>query len=122
MIKPVVAKFFRSGSRVIFKKKTEKFTEKFVPKSKTKTAPMKKGEAVQTLLEELTGLITMPRVLSVVSKIGQVTIQDLSKVISAYTKDVLEDFRKDHAEEFDKLKDEEKKDLTKYFLLVNIEK
>jgi Rnl2 family RNA ligase len=118
VIKPNIAKWFKSGERVIFKHKTDAFNEKSKKPSgpKLQKPPTQLSKEAEDLLEEFQSLITTSRLDNVISKIGQVTISDTSTMISAYTKDVMDEFRKDYGEEFDKLKTEEQKVFTKYVI------
>ena len=93
VIEPVIPKWFPNGSRVYFKKKTKRFLEKVgnkIPKP------------IETLPKDLEGVLTQafeyinePRFNAVVSKIGEVTIKDIGKVMGFMTKDILEDMEKD---------------------------
>ena len=93
VIEPVVPKWFPSGSRVYFKKKTKRFLEK---------GGNKIHKPVENLPKELEGVLTQafeyitePRYSAVTSKIGEVTIKDIGKVMGFMTKDILEDMEKD---------------------------
>lgn len=93
VIEPTTPKWFPNGSRVYFKKKTKRFLEKGgnkIPKPK------------EELPKELEGIlltsfeyITEPRFNAVASKIGDVSIKDIGKVMGLMTKDILEDMVKD---------------------------
>ena len=93
VIEPVIPKWFPNGSRVYFKKKTKRFLEK---------GGNKIHKPVETLPKELEGVLTQafeyitePRYSAVTSKIGEVTIKDIGKVMGFMTKDILEDMEKD---------------------------
>ena len=64
--------------------------------------------------------MTESRLESVISKIGQVTKDDTGTLISAYTKDTMEEFLKDFSEKFQVLKSEHQKVLTKKLSTVAI--
>mgnify|MGYP003604030369 CR=1 FL=1 len=93
VIEPVTPSWFPNGSRVYFKKKTKRFLEK---------GGNKIHKPVENLPKELEGVLTQafeyinePRFNAVVSKIGEVTIKDIGKVMGFMTKDILEDMEKD---------------------------
>ena len=93
VIEPVIPKWFPNGSRVYFKKKTKRFLEK---------GGNKIHKPVENLPKELEGVLTQafeyitePRYSAVTSKIGEVTIKDIGKVMGFMTKDILEDMEKD---------------------------
>lgn len=93
VIEPVKPKWFPSGSRIYFKKKTKRFLEKGgnkVPKPKDELP-----KDLEPVLLQSFEYITLPRYNNVVSKIGEVTIKDIGKVMGLFTKDVLEDMQKD---------------------------
>ena len=93
VIEPIVPKWFPNGSRIYFKKKTKRFLEK---------GGNKIHKPVENLPKELEGVLTQafeyitePRYSAVTSKIGEVTIKDIGKVMGFMTKDILEDMEKD---------------------------
>ena len=93
VIEPVVPKWFPNGNRIYFKKKTKRFLEK---------GGNKIPKPIEVLPKELEGVLTQafeyinePRFNAVVSKIGEVTIKDIGKVMSFMAKDILEDMEKD---------------------------
>lgn len=93
VIEPVVPKWFPNGSRVYFKKKTKRFLEKGgnkLPKPKEDLPKDLEGILIQSF-----EYITEPRYAAVTSKIGEVTIKDIGKVMGFMTKDILEDMEKD---------------------------
>jgi len=106
VIKPVIARQFPNGERVILKNKNEKFSEILhSKKSKTPKVP----EDISLLPEEeeiykkALSYINENRLRNVLSHIGTVTDKMFGKVQGLFMQDVMEDFRKDHAEEMDKL-------------------
>lgn len=97
VIEPVEPKWYPNGSRIYFKKKTKRFQEK--------SGKPKVDKPVETLPKELEGIlqesflyITEPRLEAVCSKIGEVTIKDIGKVMGFMTKDILEEMIKDGLE------------------------
>ena len=96
VIEPVIPSWFPNGSRVYFKKKTKRFLEK--GGNKIKKAPEELPKDLEGILTQAFEYITEPRFNTVVSKIGEVTIKDIGKVMGLMTKDVLEDMEKDELE------------------------
>lgn len=93
VIEPVVPSWFPNGNRVYFKKKTKRFLEK--GGNKIKKAPEELPKDLEEILTQSFEYITEPRFNAVVSKIGEVTIKDIGKVMGLMTKDILEDMEKD---------------------------
>ncbi|KAL0482291.1 RNA ligase [Acrasis kona] len=96
VIKPISNLWIKSGSRVVIKKKNKKFLEETKP---VKVEKVKVNED-QMLLEKTNGVwkdiknyINMNRLNSVVSKLGDVDRNIISKAFEA---DVIEDFSKDN--------------------------
>jgi len=93
VIEPLEPSWFANGSRVYFKNKTESFSEKNrQPKEKQ---VFELSEEESDLLNELLKYSTEQRVSNVISKIGQVTNKDFSKILGLTVQDMLEDFTKD---------------------------
>lgn len=66
------------------------------------------------LCEEIAKYITENRLNNVVSKIGTITQKDFGKLLGLYSKDVLEEFKKTHKIEYDKLEKFEIKFINKF--------
>lgn len=116
VIRPVVPKFFRNGSRVLIKNKNERFSEKKKGGHKGLKLPkVKMNDAVlQPVLEEMELYITENRLNNVLSHIGEVDwSKDVFMVMGALSKDVLVDFMKEHGELYDALEKKEQKQLNK---------
>lgn len=96
VIEPVIPCWFPNGSRVYFKKKTKRFLEK--GGNKIKKAPEELPKDLEGILTQAFEYITEPRFNAVVSKIGEVTIKDIGKVMGLMTKDILEDMERDELE------------------------
>lgn len=93
VIEPITPTWFPNGSRVYFKKKTKRFLEKGGNKiNKPKEELPKELESVLLTSFEY---ITEPRFNAVCSKIGEVGIKDIGKVMGLMTKDILEDMCRD---------------------------
>ena len=96
VIEPVTPRWYPNGSRIYFKKKTKRFLEKGGNKIQKP-----KGELpteLEGILLQSFEYITKPRFEAVVSKIGEVNIKDIGKVMGLMTKDILEDMAKDELE------------------------
>lgn len=94
VIRPNITKFFGNStldsSRIIFKKKTEWFSERKAP-DKIPSNPLK-----YSLYDEY---ITKPRLTGIISKYGEITDKkDLMKFWWYLVKDIIEDYEKDNWE------------------------
>ena len=95
VIEPVNPAWFRNGSRVYFKNKSEKFSEK-KEEHKVKVAQeLSLSEASQSVLHNLTSYVTESRVVSVISKIGKVGTKDFQRILGLTVQDAIEDYEKD---------------------------
>lgn len=95
VVEPVNPAWFRNGSRVYFKNKSEKFSEK-KEKTKVKVAQeLSLSEASQSVLHNLTSYVTESRVVSVISKIGKVCTKDFQRILGLTVQDAIEDYEKD---------------------------
>lgn len=95
VIEPANPAWFRNGSRVYFKNKSEKFSEK-KKKVKVKVAQeLSLSEASQSVLHNLTSYVTENRVVSVISKIGKVGTKDFQRILGLTVQDAIEDYEKD---------------------------
>ena len=96
VIEPVIPRWYPNGSRIYFKKKTKRFLEKGgnkIQKPKEELPSELEGILLQSF-----EYVTKPRFEAVVSKIGEVNIKDIGKVMGLMTKDILEDMVKDEIE------------------------
>jgi len=106
VIKPIVAKYFGSGSRVILKNKNEKFAEianESRPKKERVPVDISMSEEEDALYQTALAYVTKNRLCNVISKIGEITDKMFGKLQGMFMKDVMEDFRKDHGEAWDAL-------------------
>ncbi len=109
VIEPVEPAFLGNGSRVILKSKNEKFTEKSKGKKEPKEE-IKLSENGTRIWEIMESLITENRLNNVLSKEeGPITNKHFGMLLGKLNKDVLEEFNKDHEEEFDGLEGGEQK-------------
>ncbi len=113
VIKPVVPKFFSDTTRVILKNKNEKWAEKAKARDRPKRPKMTLSKKSEELFNEMWSLITENRLRNVLSKIGQIEQKEFGQLIQLFSKDILEDFFKDHIEEYNGLAKKEQKQLTR---------
>lgn len=92
VIEPVIPAKFNNGSRIYFKKKTARFSEK---KNRTHKTPSVLPDDVSEILESVLEYCTESRVHSVISKIGEVTNKDFGRVGGLLVQDMIEDYEKD---------------------------
>lgn len=110
--KPVDPLYKRSGARVIFKNKTDKFKE--IGKKKTNQAPPEVPAEVKAVIENMSSLINQNRLDAVLSKIGEYTKKDFGKIMKMFSNDVLTDYPDHYGDSFEILKKEQQKIVTKY--------
>lgn len=116
VIRPVVPMYLRDGSRVLIKNKNERFSEKKSIKTRNKlfAEPVPYSEALKALLQEAEVYVTENRLANVVSHIGEVHFpKDFGKVMGLFSKDVLDDFLKEHGSAYTALDKCEQKSLNK---------
>lgn len=116
VIRPVVPMYLRKGSRVLIKSKNEKFAEKKSVKKRLKVfmEQPKYSNELNDLLSEVALFVTENRLANVVSHIGEVHVpKDFGKIMGLLTKDSLDDFLKEHGEDYSNLDKSEQKILNK---------
>lgn len=91
------------GDMLKYKSKNSKFEEKYNTGYKEKISAVEKAlnnltDEERDTLTDMDQYITNPRYDAVVSKIGEVTIKDFSKVLKAFVEDVLADIKEDYQE------------------------
>jgi len=112
VIRPVEPVYLHNGARVLLKSKNERFAEK---KSVKKRAPKlfiepSYSELLNNLLPVAEEYINENRLNNVVSKIGSVSVpKDTGKLIGLFSKDILDDFLKEHSGEYAALEKSEQK-------------
>ncbi len=118
VIKPVEVKRSWAGSRVLLKNKNDKFAE--VTKKKSGKCKIKKPKEeiklspeAETLLETILTYVNENRLRAVLSKMEAITDKCFGKLVGNLSKDVIEDFLKDHKDAFMALPDKERKYITK---------
>jgi Rnl2 family RNA ligase len=119
IIKPVNTHYI-SGDRVIVKKKTKAFSEVNVEsimklkKEKKKNVEINKhSDEVIELSDILVCYVTINRIKNLISKIGEVKVDEVNSLIGLLAKDAFIDFKADYESRYEKLKEEEKKSLSK---------
>ena len=95
VIEPDAAVYDPNGSRVYLKKKTKRFLEKGGKPNIKHKSPVVLQESVEVKLEEALVFLNRNRFESVVSKIGEVSIKDIGKVMGLMTQDIIVDMEKD---------------------------
>jgi len=113
VIKPVIPKFLSDTTRVILKNKNEKWAEKAKARDRPKKPPVKLSATGKELFSEMGNLITENRLRNVLSKIGAIGQKEFGKLIQLFSKDILDEFFKDHMEEYNGLEKKEQKQLTR---------
>jgi Rnl2 family RNA ligase len=119
VIKPVNAHYI-SGDRVIIKKKTKAFSEVNVESIMKLKKEQKKNVEIKKISDEVIELsnilvcyVTINRVKNLISKIGEVKVDEVNSLIGLLAKDAFTDFKIDYESRYEKLKEEEKKSLSK---------
>ena len=117
VIRPVEPTFLSNGSRLVLKSKNSKFAEKKAVKKRQPAlfvAPTY-SEALNNQLALTEAYVTENRLNNVISKIGQVSIpKDTGKLIGLFSKDILEDYLKEHASNYALLEKSEQKILNRH--------
>lgn len=116
VIRPVIPMYLRNGSRVLIKSKNERFAEKKSVKKRNKlfAEPVPYSEELKVLVSEVDAYVTENRLTNVVSHIGEVHMpKDFGKIMGLFSKDVLEDFLKEHGGDYAALEKSEQKLLNK---------
>lgn len=114
VIKPLKTRYMNNGERVILKNKNDKWAE-IAKRRKSNRVQEKPSDLVIALQEAILDYVTENRLNNVLSKIGEVTEKDIGKVLGLFSKDVVEDFLKDHKTQTDTLEKKELKLVTKSF-------
>jgi Rnl2 family RNA ligase len=117
VIRPAEPVFLSSGSRLLLKSKNSKFAEKKAVKKRQPAlfvAPTY-SEALKNQLSLTAEYVTENRLNNVISKIGQVSMpKDAGKLIGLFSKDILEDYLKEHASDYALLEKSEQKILNRH--------
>ena len=117
VIRPVEPTYLSNGARVLLKNKNARFAEK---KAIKKRAPKlfvepSYSEMLNTLLPVVEQYITENRLNNVVSKIGHISVpKDTGKLIGLFSKDILDDFLKEHSGNYAAIEKSEQKILNRH--------
>jgi len=95
VIEPNTPVYEPNGSRIYLKKKTKRFLEKSGKPTVKHKQVTTLSPVVKEVLERSTPYICKNRFDAVVSKIGEVTIKDIGKVMGLMTQDIIVDIEKD---------------------------
>ena len=111
VIRPKEPLYIPNGARIIIKSKNARFAEKKGVKHEPKT-PRVVADEVTELLVLAEDYYTPQRLDNVKSHIGEVSFpKELGRVSGLLAKDVLEDFLKEHADDYNNLAKQEQKTL-----------
>ena len=117
VIRPIETVYFGNGSRLLLKNKNSKFEEK---KSIRKRQPRLFAEPtysdeLNVLLVVVESYVTENRLNNVISKIGNISVpKDFGRLIGLFSKDILEDFLKEHESEYALVEKSEQKILNRH--------
>jgi Rnl2 family RNA ligase len=117
VIRPVEPLYLRNGSRILLKNKNSRFAEKKAVKKRQPALFVEPtySEALNTQLSVVEEYVVENRLNNVASKIGGVSVpRDFGKLIGLLSKDVLEDFLKEHENEYALLEKSEQKILNRH--------
>ena len=117
VIRPVEPTYLRTGSRVLLKNKNARFAEK---KSVKKREPKlfvepSYSDSLNNLLLVTEEYVTENRLNNVISKIGHISVpKDTGKLIGLFSKDILDDFLKEHSGKYAAIEKSEQKILNRH--------
>jgi Rnl2 family RNA ligase len=117
VIRPTEPIYLDNGARVLLKSKNSRFAEKKAVKKRIKSPsiPPSYSEDLTNLIDISEEYVTENRLNNVISKIGTVSMpKDTGKLIGLFSKDILEDFLKEHAGAYNALEKDEQKTLNKH--------
>lgn len=119
IIRPIKPLFLSNGSRVLLKNKNEKWSEISKRTDKHRSPKIQRenktlSNECSVLIVELETYITLNRLQNIQSKLGIIDIQkDFGKLMGLYSTDVLEEFLKMNASNYEGLDKSEQKIITK---------
>jgi Rnl2 family RNA ligase len=117
VIRPIEPVYLRNGSRLLLKNKNARFAEKKSVKKRQPSLFVEPtySEALNNLLAITEAYITENRLNNVISKIGEISVpKDTGKLIGLFSKDVLDDFLKEHESEYALMEKSEQKILNRH--------
>ena len=114
VIKPVASKIFKNGTRVIFKNKNEKWSERSHATTRIrKITVVSFSDKEKETLEKLMSYINENRLMNVQSKLGDFEPKQTGKTIGLLSQDAFVDFKKDYEDEWNTIEKERQKLFTK---------
>ena len=119
IIRPVKPLFLSNGSRVLLKNKNEKWSEISKRTDKHRSPKIQRenktlSNECSEMIEELKSYITLNRLQNVQSKLGTLEVKkDFGKLIGLFSTDILEEFLKMNASNYEGLDKSEQKIITK---------
>ena len=117
IVRPVTPSYLSDGTQVLLKSKNEYFLERRKGKRRVRKLFLEPSysELLINLLPIAEEYVTENRLDNVVSKIGQISIpRDTGKLIGLFSKDILDDFLKEHSGECAAIEKNEQKILNKH--------
>jgi len=117
VIRPVNPTYLENGNRVLLKSKNSKFAEKKAVKKRQPNLFVEPtySEALNKQLVVTEEYVTENRLNNVISHIGQISIpKELGKLIGLFSKDILEDYLKEHGSNYALLEKSEQKILNRH--------
>ena len=121
VIRPVEPTYLSNGARVLLKNKNARFAEKKAIKKRVPKLFLEPSysEKLNDLLLIVEQYVTENRLNNVVSKIGQVSVpKDTGKLIGLFSKDILDDFQKEHSGNYAAIEKSEQKILNRHVNLL----
>jgi len=117
VIRPVAPTYLHNGARVLLKSKNARFAEKKAVKKREPRLFIEPSysDALNNMLPIVEQYVSENRLDNVVSKIGHVSVpRDTGKLIGLFSKDILDDFLKEHSGEYTALEKSEQKILNRH--------
>ena len=117
IIRPVETSYLTNGSRVLLKNKNARFAEKKAVKKRTPKLFVEPSYSKQlnNLLPIVEQYVSENRLNNVVSKIGQISIpKEVGKLIGLFSKDIIDDFLKEHSGNYAAIEKSEQKILNRH--------
>jgi Rnl2 family RNA ligase len=117
VIRPVEPVYFGNGARLLLKSKNSKFAEKKAVKKRQPALFIEPtySESLNKQLVVTEEYVTENRLNNVISKIGQISIpKEMGKLIGLFSKDILDDYLKEHASDYALLEKSEQKILNRH--------
>lgn len=124
VIRPVEPVFLKNGSRMLLKNKNSRFAEKKSVKKRQPALFVEPGYSEELLNQLLIAedYVTENRLNNVISKVGEVSFpNDAGKLIGLLSKDVLEDFLKEHSGSYAGLEKSEQKIFNRHLNKLSVE-